>query len=366
MDAFQGSANRSREPSPEHSQSNNVLLYAEMSDVRYFAALLRGINFAGRASVAVSKSGMIVSVEDARTLLGSAFIFAECFDQFSYEGIPVATPEMGGQRPQSTGIAFEVPLSTLVECLNVFGTAATKESDKKTRRWRRLGAEEEQDAQPEGAPRQRQRDALAGSERIDQHFGKAKLTGVRITYGGPGYPLALVMKDPSDGATATVELTTFDAEPQVELPFDSDRTVLKIILKSSWLRDALSELDPSCEKLTIMGYPPHPGGRAQRGSAPRLRLKAVGTFGSTEMDYPNDKEVLETCECDEPVTVSYSFKHVSKAIRALQSSTKTSLRIDEEGLLSLQFLMPSPKTRGPGSGDAFIEYRCLALEDSTV
>ena len=94
------------------------------------------------------------------------------------------------------------------------------------------------------------------------------------------------------------------------------------------------------------------------------------------MDYPNDRDVLETFECTRNVSFrsvnlpsfpchihldnycSYRFGHISRALRALQSSTKTSLRIDEEGLLSLQFLMPSPKARAvDGGADAFIEFR---------
>ena len=67
------------------------VLNASVNDVRYFAALLRGINFANvslscdshvarnlictdvwpqRATVTLTKSGLIVNVEDARTLLG--------------------------------------------------------------------------------------------------------------------------------------------------------------------------------------------------------------------------------------------------------------------------------------------------------
>jgi cell cycle checkpoint protein len=60
------------------------------------------------------------------------------------------------------------------------------------------------------------------------------------------------------------------------------------------------------------------------------------------------------------VDLSYRFVHISRTLRALQSSTKTSLRIDEDGLLSLQFLMPNPKPRTLGHGgsrDAFIEFR---------
>lgn len=54
---------------------------------------------------------------------------------------------------------------------------------------------------------------------------------------------------------------------------------------------------------------------------------------------------------------SYRFAHIAHAIRALQSSTKTSLRIEAEGLLSLQFLVPVPKARGGGTSDSFIEFR---------
>ena len=112
------------------------------------------------------------------------------------------------------------------------------------------------------------------------------------------------------------------------------------------------------------------------------------------MDYPSDKEVLETCDIPAPVsfryvalapeyactlmslnTDSYSFKHISKALRALTSSAKTSLRIDEDGLLSFQFLMPAPKPKGNapgggggggGGGEAFIEFRVRGTSISSI
>jgi hypothetical protein len=75
--------------------------------------------------------------------------------------------------------------------------------------------------------------------------------------------------------------------------------------------------------------------------------------------------------------VSYRFTHMQRAVRALTSSSKTSLRIDDEGLLSLQFLMPAPRARvaaGPGAGagpvsatsEAFIELRVRASRIDTA
>ena len=59
------------------------------------------------------------------------------------------------------------------------------------------------------------------------------------------------------------------------------------------------------------------------------------------------------------MSFSYRFGHISRTLKALQHSFKTSLRIDRDGLLSLQFLMPKPG-RG-GRGDAFIEFRVRAF-----
>lgn len=72
---------------------------------------------------------------------------------------------------------------------------------------------------------------------------------------------------------------------------------------------------------------------------------------------------------------------MTHTLRALQNSKKTSLRMDDEGLLSLQFLVPVPKPRG-GQSDSFIEFRvspitswpngsthlsqCLALDEEVI
>lgn len=58
----------------------------------------------------------------------------------------------------------------------------------------------------------------------------------------------------------------------------------------------------------------------------------------------------------EMLDISYRFAHISRTLRALQNSTKTSLRLEQEGLLSLQFLVPVPRPRG-GMSDSFIEFR---------
>ncbi|KAG5650882.1 hypothetical protein H0H81_010661 [Sphagnurus paluster] len=264
-------------------------------------------------------------------------------------------------------VAFEVPLNTLIECLNIFGTAGaastTASSTNKYKKWKKAGEDSDQEQDDDHGGRGKN-----GGRGIDSYFGSGpdKRTSMRMTYAGAGNALTLLLAEDATGPTTTCEITTFDPEPHLELDFDNSK------MSSSWLRDALSELDPSFDKLTFIGNPPteevastsNPRQKkiSREVSKPMLRIQAAGTFGSTEMDYPNDRDVLETFECIRNVRFSYRFQHISRTLKALQSSTKTSLRIDEDGLLSLQFLMPSPKPKGT-SAEAFIEFRCLALDD---
>ncbi|KAF9009470.1 Rad1/Rec1/Rad17 [Cyathus striatus] len=348
-----------------------LVLSASLHDIRYFTSLLRGVNFTNRATVIVTDQGLTITVEEARTLLGTAFIFANIFDEYKYnhesdqtsQRSLAATDEENESDESNT--TFEIPLNTLIDCLNIFGTAGAPSTSASTtatsKKWRK--AEEGSNGEDGGR---------GDGGGIDAYFtgGSDKKTGMRMSYAGSGYPLTLLIAEEVSGPTTICEITTFAPEPHLDLSFDNSRMVLKFILKSSWLRDALSELDPSCEKLTFIGNPPQDVGASntnprQRTSKPILRIQAVGTFGSTEMDYPNDRDVLETFECTRPVNFSYRFSHISKALKALQSSTKTSLRIDDEGLLSLQFLMPSPRPRGTSveGADGFIDFNCLALDD---
>jgi len=77
-----------------------------------------------------------------------------------------------------------------------------------------------------------------------------------------------------------------------------------------------------------------------------------------QMDYPNDRDVLETFDCIEPIQFSYSFKPLNRVVRSLSTSVKSSLRIDSSGLLSIQFQLPELKGK-----NAYIDFLCLPKDD---
>jgi cell cycle checkpoint protein len=201
---------------------------------------------------------MTVTVEEARSLLGIAFIFSEVFDEYTYHPEPPRAARPPKSEPSQTdpnasqteedNAAFEIPLNTLIECLNIFGTAGAinamaaisgaggaSSNSKQAKKWRRAG-----DGDSDGE----------GRVGLEAYFGPnagEKRTGMRLSYLGAGYPLTLIMygllvsssdldlildrAEDAAGPTTTCEITTFDPEPQLELHYDSDQTY--VFLSSS-------------------------------------------------------------------------------------------------------------------------------------
>jgi len=340
------------------------VLSASVHDVRHFAAMLRGVQFANNnnATISLTEAGMTVAVEDSRTLLATAYIPHTIFDEWTYTP-PAVASEAGSQQSQvgAETVRFDIQLATMIECLNIFRTSGyysvlhstiSSDGDSKKKNWKGEDAW-----------------AAARDAKANDGGDSGKPTAMRMSYAGAGHPLTLLLAQDASGPKTACHLTTLEPEEQIELPFDDDKKIVRIIMKSTWLRDALSELDPKCDKLTFICSPPSaPLATAnsrftQRTAQPTLRLLADGTFGRTEMDYPNDRDVLETFECEQLTRFSYRFGHIARTQRALQNSVKTSIRMDEDGVLSLQFMMPSVKIRGKESANQFIEFRCLALDE---
>lgn len=135
---------------------------------------------------------------------GTAYISEDIFDEYTYNHPPSPQSRRNCSPTSSQtedsdheaetdeteeSSAFEIPLNTLLECLNIFGTAgplpSIGNSTTKERKWRR--AEDDDD-------RDREEDRRGP---IDNYFtsgGKDdKKTGMRMSFVGAGYPLTLLM-----------------------------------------------------------------------------------------------------------------------------------------------------------------------------
>lgn len=100
--------------------------------------------------------------------------------------------------------------------------------------------------------------------------------------------------------------------------------------KSGGFKEGLLEMDTSVTEVEILVYT----------EAPFFRISGSGIAGDILIDYPRDNRVFDAFECSGLVQFSYKFSILQTCLKALAVSKKTSLRINEQGLLSLQFMVP--------------------------
>lgn len=197
----------------------------------------------------------------------------------------------------------------------------------------------------------------------------------RITYDTPGAPLSIILTEAS--IRTTCDLTTYEPDYAEEIPFDRNSLALKIVMRGARLSSAISELSTtSPENLTMYA-------KMVRGK-PVFALSATGTLSSANVKFNNDPrpstmptpaptvpnggaaieppaDLLETFMLSDPDTVlrsSYKFALIQKAARAMSVSTKVSVRIDAQGVLSLQFMVEVDGAGGaPGGSPSFVDFR---------
>lgn len=110
----------------------------------------------------------------------TAFVFKDMFEEYTYH------PEVPGPQSQPSSqtinnAAFEIPLNTLIECLNIFGTYNVSTTSR-TKKWK-------QGAEDGGMDQENDRTGP-----LDRYFpSSGKGTAMRMSYEGTGYPLTLHM-----------------------------------------------------------------------------------------------------------------------------------------------------------------------------
>lgn len=316
-------------------------LTAVTSSARQLSTLLRCISFAKKALVRISPEGIRFATADGSYM--EAFIFLEkaLFTTYTYN----TPPPPSSQDDPSDPPPFEVSLDSLLETLTIFSLS-----------------------DPNASKRPGEHDSFA-AHRLNRHAGinafsnqALGMSGVcTITYEGEGCPLSIHMSE--SGVTTTCDLTTYETEGAEDIPFDRDALAFKTIMRSAYLLDAINELNSmSPESLTITAQP--------SSRSANLSLSASGALGSANVDFKADTTseapILETFQCSDNATASFKFGLIKSAQRAMASAAKVSLRLDEEGVLSLQFLVEIGAGTGASEGVAFVDFRVVPLVEDEV
>ncbi|XP_012974481.1 cell cycle checkpoint protein RAD1 isoform X2 [Mesocricetus auratus] len=139
------------------------------------------------------------------------------------------------------------------------------------------------------------------------------LTALRMCYQGDGHPLMLFLEE--GGVVTVCKINTQEPEETLDFDFCSTNVMNKIILQSEGLREAFSELDMTSDVLQITVSPDKPYFR-------------------------------------------YKLSLLKPSTKALALSCKVSIRTDNRGFLSLQYMI-----RNEDGQICFVEYYCCPDED---
>ncbi|KAL8846177.1 MAG: hypothetical protein Q9221_008706 [Calogaya cf. arnoldii] len=310
--------------------SNNAapLFTAVSGSVRHLFQLLRCINFATKAQVRITPEGLRFTVEESRVVQGITFLEKSLFTSYSYA--PLANSQTADDDEADDTAVFQISLTALLETLQIFGVNEIKD------RW---------------ASRDPAYGVISGA--LGRGGGPAAfrdpvlgVKGVcRLSYAAKGEPLCVLLEEA--GVTTTCELVTYEPEYQEEIPLQRDALTLKIIMRSNWLHDAVNELSSTSPlRLTI----------AASSSAPYLVLSSNGPLGSAAIEFSKDQQLLETFQVPKRTVNTYKHSLIKEATRAMFIASKVSIRGDEQGVLSLQFMIEVEDF-----GVSFVEFRFVAF-----
>lgn len=254
------------------------------------------------------------------------------FTSYTYRPPPSSSHEDDPSLPP----LFEFNLESLIETLNIFTLT-------------------------DPATSKRDYDPFT-SHRLARHANLPVLaiTGIcTFTYVGEGSPLSIHMSD--NGVTTTCDLTTYEAESLEEIPFARDRLLLKTILRAPALLEAITELGAmSPAELIITANP-----QTRNAGSATVSFSAVGALGDATVEFnagtTTENPILETFHCSARTSASFKFGLIKAAQRAMAVANKVSLRLDEDGVLSLQFLIEVDTGGGAEDGVAFVDFRVVPL-----
>lgn len=362
---------------------------AVSSNAHHLYTLLQCIGFAPKATVQITPDGIRFSVEEGRVIQGLAFLDKALFTTYSFNP-PTGPADENGDSPDNDNASdatyyphFTISLSALLETLKIFGIndASTSNSSK--------------------PPVQQSHPTSSNAFTTPALLFDRSCT---LQYSQSGSPLSVTLSE--TGVKTTCELTTYEPdEGESDIPLQRDSIIMKIIMRSAWLHNAITELDstnPTVLKISASakrepffalsgaGGPfsesvvefsvdqqnqtngseaqPHHKVLADDGTS-RSRAKGTNKLAPT---------VTETFLVTPPSSMGsrikqdYRFGLIRRASRAMAAASKVSIRGDKQGVLSLQFMIdfeegPGGNSRpagGNGGGNvAFVDFRFVPLLD---
>ncbi|KAL4977559.1 repair protein Rad1/Rec1/Rad17-domain-containing protein [Aspergillus desertorum] len=373
---------------------------AVSSNANQLYTLLHCIGFAQNATVQITPDGIRVSVEEGRVVQGLAFLDKALFTTYTFNSPSTVNNDkdttLDTESDGSDYPCFVVSLSALLETLKIFGVGDSSSAS----------TSRAASVQP----------ATASASNAFTAPALLLNRSCTLQYLTHGSPLTVTLAE--TGVKTVCELTTYEPdEGDLEIPFQRDGIVLKIIMRSAWLHNAITELgatNPNILKITASekqepyftlsgaGGPFSEStvefsierGEGQNGTTRDIHRKILTNDGTRPRATRSKlaPTVTETFLVSPPSSMGsrlrqdFRFAYIQKAARAMAAANKVSIRGDRQGVLSLQFMLEfdtagsvttgnsvgnnvrSGSVRGadvnaPGSTVSFVDFRFVPLLD---
>ncbi|KAJ5217220.1 hypothetical protein N7468_010228 [Penicillium chermesinum] len=345
------------------------------NNAHHLYTLLSCIGFASKATVQITAEGLRFSVEEGRVIQGLAFLDKSLFTSY------ILNPQPDGGDQQNLGNEENNEI--------IFGINDLSEHN---------GARDT---------------SIPQTNPASSAFSAPSLLMDRsctLQYSYHGAPLSIAITE--SGIKTTCELVTYEPDGnEADVPLQRDAIIMKIIMRSAWLHNAIAELDssnptilkisacankepyfslsgaggPFSESTVEFSVDQHNeivggAGQATQASSTHKVLTQDGSSRNRATRTKNAPTVTETFLVSPPrsmgerIRQNYRFALVRKAARAMLVANKVSIRGDIQGVLSLQFMVelddshPSGRPVGagvkaPGGPVCFVDFRFVPLLD---
>lgn len=359
---------------------------AVSSNAHHLYILLQCIGFAPQATVQITPDGLRVSVEEGRVVQGLAFLDKALFTSYMFNH-PTEINDGNGESGVNNDSEpayyphFVISLSALLETLKIFGIKDSSSSNKAT------------------APNPAASNAFTTPALLLDR-------SCTLHYFQHGSPLSITLTE--SGVKTICELTTYEPDGgEVDIPLQRDAIIMKIIMRSAWLHNAITELDATDPTILKVS--------ASATKAPFFTLSASGgPFSESVVEFSIDQQqqnnqtgvqqqpqayhkvladdgtsrsrarraklaptVTETFLVSPPSSMGsrilqdYRFPLIRKAAQAMAVANKVSIRGDRQGVLSLQFMIeldernkPARENTSTDDGNVtFVDFRFVPLLD---
>lgn len=360
------------------------------NNAHHLYTLLSCIGFASKATVQITPDGLRFSVEEGRVIQGLAFLDKSLFTSYTFNAPTDTEAETNNESSQNaTYPHFAVSIAALLETLKIFGINELTEPNREK--------------------------SITQSSSAFNAPALLMDRSCTLQYAQHGSPLSITITEA--GVKTTCELVTYEPEEdESDIPLQREAIIMKIIMRSAWLHNAIAELDSSSPTILKLS--------ACAKSEPYFALSgAGGPFSESTVEFSVDQQneitngagagtgpghstapsqkiltddgssraratraklaptVTETFLVSPPSSMgerirqSYRFALVRKAARAMSVANKVSIRGDRQGVLSLQFMVEledqngavgrpvGAGVRGPSGPVCFVDFRFVPLLD---